>query len=223
MYIRTNNPNGTTSTARINGRGRRRENCNIAVCIVTDNNDTINDLRDQIATSNEWLKNETGALNNGSIVTTVYTGDTYRNGEPDTYTMLRLHVVNDGAANHRIIRTTNVNEKVSGGIMVSTSWDFDKRVPTDSSDADLMSMMQHGGTIWRAVISGLCTAIDERQNHIDTLTDKIAQLQAKTDGGTDATYRIVTAVKDEQAAKRWIKTNGYDDNAYGTVVLIPTA
>jgi hypothetical protein len=221
MYIRTNNPNGTTSTARIDGRGRRSENCNIAVCIVTDNADTINDLRDDIARTTKNLRDEIGALENGSITAHVTERRAYRGGEENgIYRSISLHIVNDGLANHKVIRTDADSTANVKGIYVGHT--SHRRTNDDATDAELLAQMQHGGVIWREVTRQLCTEIDQSEDYINACKDKIDTLEREMGNGTDAKYRIVTAVKDEQAAKRWIKANGYDNDNYGTVALVPT-
>jgi hypothetical protein len=222
MYIRTNNPNGTTSFARIDGRGRRSENCNIAVCIVTDHADTINELRDDIARATEKLWDTIGALTNGSITAHVKSQQMYRNGGDEQYTsrFISLHIVNDGQANHQIIRTDGYGGSIDGIYVGHTSH---HRTNDDATDAELLDQMQHGCPIWREVTRELCTNIDQSEDYIKSCNDKIDMLQREMSNGTDAKYRILTAVKDEKAAERWIKNNGYADNAHGTVVLVPTA
>jgi hypothetical protein len=217
MFIRTNNPNGTTSTASIDGRGRRRENCTIAVCSVINHAAEIAELRDDIARSQQCVADEKGALTNGSIVILVKTDDgRYFNG--DVYTSISLYVANDGNAQHRVIRTTDCNVRPENGIYLTH---VSRRVNHDATDAELLEMAEFGNVIWRDVTSKLCELIDQSESFIDACNAKIDMMEKKIANGTDEKYEILTAVKDEQAAKRWIKNNGYDSDHW-TIALVPT-
>lgn len=215
MFIRTNNPNGTTSTARIDGRGRRRENCTVAVCKVTNHADDIAGLRDDIARSQQRIADEKGALTNGSIVIIVKTEDRWDH----TFTSISLYVVSDGNAQHRIIRTTDCNTRPENGMYLCH---VSRRIDTDATDCELLEMAEFGNAIWREATSKLCELIDQSESFIDACNAKIKMMEKKIDNGTADEYTILTAVKDEQAAKRWIKNNGYDSD-YWTIALVPTA
>jgi hypothetical protein len=218
MFIRTNNPNGTTSTASIDGRGRRRENCTIAVCSVINHAAEIAELRDDIARSQQHVADEKGALTNGSIVILVKTDDgRYFNG--DVYTSISLYVVNDGNAQHRVIRTTDCNVRPENGIYLTH---VSRRVNDDATDAELLEMAEFGNVIWREVTSELCRQIDQCESSIDKRNTEIEKLQSQIDNGTADKYEILTAVKDEQAAKRWMSANVYDNDRY-TYAIVPTA
>lgn len=219
MYITAIKPNGTTVSQRIDGRGRNHANTNIAICRVTGHNTEIADRRTGIAFSTERRDNAMGALNNGSIVTVVCTSNTYRDGEPHAYNTLSVYVINDGAANHHVIRTTDINHKVAG-TRISTDYAFDQRVSAYATDDELVSMMQTGAAIWRAAMKGLCSKIDECEDAIKKHQNTIDSLEYQMEQGNSEKYEILTAVKDDAAAKRWIKNNNWVDGY--TIVTLPT-
>jgi hypothetical protein len=218
MFIRTNNPNGTTSTASIDGRGRRRENCNVAVCRVTNNAAEIAELRDDITRSEQSAADLRGALTNGSIVVLVKTDDD-RYADGTRYTSISLHIINDGNADHRVIRTTDCNVRPENGMYLAH---VSRRVNDDATDAELLEMAEFGNVIWREVTSELCRQIDQCESSIDKRNTEIEKLQSQIDNGTADKYEILTAVKDEQAAKRWMSANVYDNDRY-TYAIVPTA